>query len=90
VARVHGGLRQHGQEGTAVPCRRAGFRARRCSPVVVEGGEPDKAVSEGCSPEHERQWRGVAMVKKTDDGLSLLRGRRKARGSSRVGGEEGR
>jgi hypothetical protein len=36
------------------------------------GGEPDKAVPEGCSPKREQRRRGGAMVKKTGGGLSSL------------------
>jgi hypothetical protein len=49
-------------------------RAHRWSPAVVEGGEPDEAVPEGCSPEHERRRRGGAMAMKTGGGLSSLQG----------------
>jgi hypothetical protein len=42
--RVHRGSRWHEQKGVAAPCRRAGARACRCSPWVVEEDEPDKAV----------------------------------------------
>jgi hypothetical protein len=35
--------------------RREGGRAHRCSPAVVEEDEPDEAMPEGCSPEHERR-----------------------------------
>jgi hypothetical protein len=52
--------------------RRAGARARRCSSVAVEGGEPDKAMPEGFSLEHEQRWRGCATTRKTDGGLSSL------------------
>jgi hypothetical protein len=34
---------------------RTGARAHRCLPLAVEEDEPDEAVPEGCSPEHE--WR---------------------------------
>jgi hypothetical protein len=64
--------------------RRAGARARRCSLTAVE---EDEAVLEGCSPEHEQRQRGSAIEAKNGDGLSLVRGRRKARGSS---GERGK
>jgi hypothetical protein len=55
AARVHYGLRRRGQEGTMAPWRHAGTRAGRCSPAVVEEDEPDEAVPEGCSLEHERR-----------------------------------
>jgi hypothetical protein len=61
--------------------------------VLADGdgrGEPDEAVPEGFSPEHERQRRGGAMAKKTGGGLSSLRGRRKARGSEGERGGEHR
>jgi hypothetical protein len=35
--------------------RRAGARAHRCLLAAVEEEEPDEAVQEGCSPEHERR-----------------------------------
>jgi hypothetical protein len=72
MAQVHGGPRQCGQEGMVAPCRRAGARSHRCSPVAVERGEPDEAVLEACSPEHERRQRGGAIAKKTGGGLSSL------------------
>jgi hypothetical protein len=33
----------------------ASARAHQCSPAAVESGEPDEAVLEGCSLEHERR-----------------------------------
>jgi hypothetical protein len=50
--------------------RRAGTRARRFSPMVVEEDELDGAVPEGCSPEHERWRRGRAAEAKNGGGLS--------------------
>jgi hypothetical protein len=70
AVRVHREPRRHEQKGVVVPCRRAGARAHRCSPVVVEEDEPDEAVPEGCSTEHERQRRGGAMEVKNGGGLS--------------------
>jgi hypothetical protein len=61
--------------------------ACRCLASVQRVGEPNEAVPEGCSLEHERRRRGGAMAKKTGGGLSSLRGRRKARGSWEGGGE---
>jgi hypothetical protein len=49
---------------------RMGARARRCSPATVEEDEPDEAVPEGCSPEHNRRGRGGATEAKNGDGLS--------------------
>jgi hypothetical protein len=60
---------------------------------MVEEDEPDEAVLEGCSPEHEGWQRGGATKAKNGDSLSSARVRRKARGSSRErgkGGGEGR
>jgi hypothetical protein len=54
--------------------RRAGTRARQCSPAAVEEDEPDEVVPEGCSPEHERWQRGGTMEVKNDGGLSSARG----------------
>jgi hypothetical protein len=54
AAQVHRGPRQRGQKGT----------------TVVEEDEPDKAVPEGFSPEHERRWRGSATEAKNGSGLS--------------------
>jgi hypothetical protein len=34
--------------------RHASTRAHQCSPAVVDEDEPNEAVPEGCSPEHER------------------------------------
>jgi hypothetical protein len=84
MARVHGGPRRRGQEASwRLPgAWHMGTRACWCSPAVVKGGEPDEAMSEGCSPKHERRWRGGATTKKTVGGVSSLRGQRKARGSS--------
>jgi hypothetical protein len=48
----------------------------------VEEDEPDEAVPEGCSQEHERWQRGGVMEAKNGDSLSSARGQRKARGSS--------
>jgi hypothetical protein len=59
------------------PCRRAGARARWCSPAAVEEDEPDEAVPEGCSLEHERRQRGDVTEAKNGGGLSSTRGRRK-------------
>jgi hypothetical protein len=50
--------------------RRADARAHRCSLVTEEEEEPDEAVPEGCSLEHERQRRGGAMEVKNGGGLS--------------------
>jgi hypothetical protein len=58
--------------------RCASARAHQCSPAAVESGEPDEAVLEGCSLEHERRQRSGATTKKTGGGLSSLRGQRKA------------
>jgi hypothetical protein len=55
--------------------RRAGVRAHQCSPEVVEEDEPDEAVLEGCSPEHELQRRGGVTEVKNGDGLRSARGR---------------
>jgi hypothetical protein len=74
VARVHGGPRCCGQEGTTAPCRCAGARDHWCSPTVVEEDEPDEAVPEGCLLEHERRRRGDTTEAKNGDGLSLVRG----------------
>jgi hypothetical protein len=63
-----GGPRHHGQEGVAVPCWRASTRAHLFSPVVAKEDEPDEAVPEACSLEHERWWRGSVSVKKTGSG----------------------
>jgi hypothetical protein len=62
-----------------VPCRRVAH-GREGSPVTVEEDEPDGAVPEGCSPEHERRRRGSAAEAKNGGGLSSMRGQRKARG----------
>jgi hypothetical protein len=69
--------------------RRTGARSHQCSPVAVEEGEPDEAVSEGCSLEHERWRRGSAMAKKTGSGLSSQQERRKAQGCSGARGKRG-
>jgi hypothetical protein len=53
TARVHRGPRWRLGD-----VRHAGTRAHRCSLAVVEGDEPDKAVLEGCSSEHERRRNG--------------------------------
>jgi hypothetical protein len=53
MAQVHGGPSRRGQEGAAAPCWRVCARAHRCSLAVVERCEPDEAVPEGCSLEHE-------------------------------------
>jgi hypothetical protein len=66
-----------------------GARAHRCSPVTVEEDEPDEAVLEGCSPEHERRQRGSATEVKNGDGLSSAQVQRKVRGSSAKRGERG-
>jgi hypothetical protein len=47
-----------------------GARARQCPPVMVEEDEPNEAVPEGCSPEHEQWWRGGAAEVKNGGGLS--------------------
>jgi hypothetical protein len=62
--RVHDGPREVWTLGAAclADMRNAGARAHRSSPVVAKGDEGDEAVPEGCSPEHERRWRGGAMV----------------------------
>jgi hypothetical protein len=70
-----------------VPGQRTGAMDRRCSSAAVEEDEPDEAVPEGCSQEHERLRRGDATEAKNNDGLSSAWGRRKARGSS---GERGK
>jgi hypothetical protein len=44
----------------------AGAMALRCLPAVVD---EDEAVMQGCSLEHEQQWRGSALVKKTSGGM---------------------
>jgi hypothetical protein len=67
----------------------AGARAHQCSLSSVEEDEPDEAVPEGCSPEHEWRWRGGAMEAKNGGGLSMARGRRKARRSSGERGKRG-
>jgi hypothetical protein len=67
--------------------RRAGARAHRCSPSVVEEDEPNEAVPEGFSPEHERWRRGGATEVKNGTCMSLARGRGKAR---RILGERGK
>jgi hypothetical protein len=46
-------------------------RAHRCKPAAVED-EPDEAVLEGCSPEHEQQWRDGTMEAKNGGGLSVV------------------
>jgi hypothetical protein len=69
--------------------RHMGTRAHRCSPMAVEENEPDEAVPEGCSPEHEWRRRGDAMEVKNGSGLSSAGGRRKVRGSSRERGKRG-
>jgi hypothetical protein len=89
MAQVHGGPSRRGQEGAAAPCWRVCARAHRCSLAVVERCEPDEAVPEGCSLEHEWRQRGGVMVKKTGSGLSSLRGQRKVRGSKGERGGEG-
>jgi hypothetical protein len=53
---------------------RAGARACWCSPAKVEEDEPDEAVLEGCSPQHERRWRGGVTEAKNGGGLSSARG----------------
>jgi hypothetical protein len=58
--------------GTAVPWRRAGARAHRCSPTVVEEDETDEAVPEGCSPELEWRRRGGTTEEKNGGDLSSL------------------
>jgi hypothetical protein len=67
----------------------AGTRAHRCSPATVEEDELDEAVSERCSPEHERWRRGSMMDAKNGGGLSSARGRRKERRSSGEWGKRG-
>jgi hypothetical protein len=62
--------------------RRTGAWSHRCSPTAEEEDEPDEAVPEGCSLEHEQRWRFIAMEMKIGGSLSSARGRRKARGSS--------
>jgi hypothetical protein len=66
---------------------RAGARAHRCSPALVEEDEPDGGVMEGCSLEHEWWQRGGVSEVKNGNGLILARGRRKAWGNS---GERGK
>jgi hypothetical protein len=66
-----------------------GARAHWCSLAVAEEDELDEVVPEGCSPEHELQRRGGAMEAKNGGGLSLPRGRRKARCSSGERGKRG-
>jgi hypothetical protein len=68
------GLRRHGQKGAAAPCRRAGTRARGCSPVAVEEDKPNEAVPEGWSLENERRRRGGATEARIGGGLSSARG----------------
>jgi hypothetical protein len=63
-----------GQEGAAAPWWRAGATAHWCSPTAVEEDEPDEAVLEGYSPEHERRRRGADVEAKNGDGLSSARG----------------
>jgi hypothetical protein len=54
--------------------QRAGARAHWCSLAAVEEDEPDEAMPEGCSPEHERQRRGDTTDAKNGGGLSSARG----------------
>jgi hypothetical protein len=54
--------------------QRAGARAHRCSLAAVEEDEPDEAMPEGCSPEHERQRRGGTTDAKNGGGLSSAQG----------------
>jgi hypothetical protein len=42
-------------------------------PAAVEEDETDEAVLEGCSPEHERRWRGRATEVENNGGLSSAR-----------------
>jgi hypothetical protein len=72
IAQVHGGLRQCGQEGVVAPCRCVGARAHRCSLATTERDEPDGAVPEGCSLEHEPQRRGSTTEAKNCGGLSSV------------------
>jgi hypothetical protein len=66
-----------------------GTRAHRCSLASVEEDEPDEAVLEGCSPEHDQWRRGGAMEAKNDGSLNSSRGRR-GREGARERGEKGR
>jgi hypothetical protein len=91
AARLGSTVDQGGTDKRARRClggmRHMGARARQCSPAAVEEDEPDEAVPEGCSPEHERRQRGDATEVKNSSGLSSARGRRKVRGSSRERGK---
>jgi hypothetical protein len=80
------GPRRRRQEGAVAPWRRTRIRARQYSPAMVE---EDEAVPEGCSPEHERRWRGGVTEAKNDDDLSSAWGQRKARGSLGERGKRG-
>jgi hypothetical protein len=62
-------------------------RGRHCSPVMAEEDKQGKAVSEGCSLEHERRCRGGAMTVKSDGGLNSAWERRRGRASSRARGK---
>jgi hypothetical protein len=42
--------------------------------VVAEEDEPGEVVPEGCSPKHERWWRGSAMEAKNGGSLTSARG----------------
>jgi hypothetical protein len=55
--------------------------------VAVEEDEPDEAVAEGRSSEHERWWRGGVMEAKNGGGLSSARGRIRHEGARERGGE---
>jgi hypothetical protein len=86
VARLGSTADRGGADKRARRClagtQHADARAHRCLPTVVEKDEPDEAVPEWCSPEHERRWRGGATEATNDNGLSSTRGRRKVRGNS--------
>jgi hypothetical protein len=53
---------------------RAGARARRCSPAAVEEDEPNEAVEEGCSPEHERRRDGSEERRQLELGVRAKEG----------------
>jgi hypothetical protein len=63
----------------------AGARAHRFLLAVVE---EDEAVTEGCSPEHERRQRGGATEEKIGGSLSSARGSsgERGKGAVRAGG----
>jgi hypothetical protein len=62
-------------------------RGHRCSPVVAEEDEQDEAVPKGCSPEHQRRWRGDVTMAKSDGDLISAQERRRARERSRARGK---